>query len=120
MTWALARTLCFSAISITGAAPAFAQGSAPAVKVQGSVRLRYEAIEGQARAGFDSDDRLINVRTQIAAEYRAGDIRIGAEMFDSRAYGADPGTPLTTNEVNALELVQAYVAGDIEIGRAHV
>lgn len=81
--------------------------------ISGSVRLRYEAIDGQARAGFNSSDTLFNIRTQILAEYRSDDIRIGAELFDSRAYGADDGTPISTNEVNTLELVQAYVAGDI-------
>jgi hypothetical protein len=83
------------------------------LSVSGSVRLRYETIEGQARAGFNSDDTLFNVRTQILAEYRGDDIRIGAELFDSRAYGADSGTPISTNEVNTFELVQAYVGGDI-------
>jgi hypothetical protein len=82
-------------------------------KLSGSVRLRYETIAGQARAGFDDTDSLTNIRTQILGEYHAQSIRLGAELFDSRVYGADPGTPLSTNEVNALELVQAYVGTDI-------
>lgn len=81
--------------------------------ISGSVRLRFEGIEGQPRAGFDSSDSLFNARTQILAEYRTEQFRIGAELFDSRVYGADPGSPISTNEVNAFELVQAYVAGDI-------
>jgi hypothetical protein len=81
--------------------------------LSGSVRLRFEEIEGQPRAGFDSTDSLFNARTQLLGEYRSGPVRLGAEIFDSRAYGADPGTPISTNEVNALELVQAYVAADI-------
>ena len=83
-------------------------------KLSGSVRLRYEAIDGQARAGFDSSDTLTNIRTQILGEYRTGNVRVGVELFDSRAYGADPGTPFSTNEVNALEPVQAYVAADLK------
>ena len=83
-------------------------------KLSGSVRLRYEAIDGQARAGFDSSDTLTNIRTQILGEYRTGNVRVGVELFDSRAYGADPGTPFSTNEVNALEPVQAYVAADFK------
>ena len=81
--------------------------------LSGSVRLRFETIDGQARAGFDTSDSLTNIRTQLLAEYDAHAFRLGAELFDSRAYGADPRTPLSTNEVNALELVQAYVATDI-------
>lgn len=93
-------------------APAFAQEDG--FSLSGSVRLRFEEIEGQPRAGFDRDDSLFNIRTQVLAEYRSGAFRIGAELFDSRAYGADAGTPISTNEVNALEPVQAYVAGDID------
>jgi hypothetical protein len=47
------------------------------------------------------------------AQYDGHPIRVVAELYDSRVWGADPGTPLTTNEVNALELVQAYVSADL-------
>lgn len=50
---------------------------------------------------------------KLLAEYRFDAFRLGADLFDSRAYGADPSTPISTNEVNTLELVQACVAGDI-------
>lgn len=78
--------------------------------LSGSVRVRQEAIRGQARAGYDSNDALTNIRTQLKASYDTPAVSIGAELYDSRAYGADAGTPLSTNEVNALEVVQAYVA----------
>ncbi len=86
--------------------PAFA---ADGLTFTGSMRIRYETIEGQARTGFDESDGLLNLRTIIGAEYRTGQFRIGGELYDSRVYGDDAGTPLTTNEVNAFELVQAYV-----------
>jgi len=98
---------------LIAAAPAVA-AEEEGLRLSGSVRLRYEAIEGQARAGFDSSDTLTNIRTQILGEYRSGNVRFGVELFDSRAYGADPGTPLSTNEVNALEPVQAYVAAEFK------
>ncbi|WP_197707495.1 alginate export family protein [Sphingobium sp. LB126] len=82
--------------------------------IHGSTRLRYEAITGQARAGFNSSDDLVNLRTNILAEYRRQDLRIGVEIFDSRVWGDRPGTPVSTNEVNALEPVQAYVAADFD------
>jgi hypothetical protein len=72
-------------------------------------RVRYEAVDGQARAGFNSSDELVNFRTTVLAEYGAGSLKLGAELWDSRVYGADHRTPVSTNEVNTLELVQAYV-----------
>ena len=75
--------------------------------LSGSSRLRVETIAGQARADFNSDDTLVNLRTQLFLQYRKGAVEIGAELYDSRAWGADPGTPLTTGEINALEPVQA-------------
>lgn len=83
------------------------------LSISGSLRLRFEEIDGQARSGFDRKDSLFNARTQLLAEYRTDGVRFGAELFDSRVYGADPGTPVSTGEVNALELVQAFAATDI-------
>lgn len=103
--------ICFFLLSSQLAMPAaHAQTSQGALKLSGSVRVRYEAIDGQARAGFDSKDALVNLRTQIMADYGNGPVHLVVELYDSRAWGADTGTPLTTNEVNALEPVQAYLA----------
>jgi hypothetical protein len=84
------------------------------LKLSGSLRLRLEAIANQARAGFNEDEQLSGVRTTLAAEYDVGALRFGAEIHDSRAYGADSGTPITTGEVNTLELVQAYATLDLK------
>lgn len=108
----------FSLVATSVLVPAFFFASPAAAEddgfsLSGSVRLRFEEIEGQPRAGFDSTDSLFNIRTQVLGEWRSGAFRVGGELFDSRAYGADPGTPISTNEVNALELVQAYVGVDV-------
>lgn len=78
-----------------------------------NTRLRYETIEGQPRAGLNGSDDLFNIRTIVTAEYRTGRLRLGAELYDSRVYGGDAGTPITTGEVNTLELVQAYVGYEV-------
>lgn len=81
--------------------------------VHGSSRLRYEAIAGQPRAGFDDRDGLVNLRTIVGAGYGLGPIRLEGEVWDSRAWGADRGTPLSTGEVDALEPVQLNLSGEI-------
>ncbi|RJG52853.1 hypothetical protein D0Z70_18495 [Sphingobium terrigena] len=109
------RPVCFacSSMALLCATPAFAQDK-DGLTVTGAMRLRYEAIDGQARAGFNKNDELVNLRTNILAEYRKDNIRIGVELFDSRVWGDKAGTPVTTNEVNAFEPVQAYIAADFD------
>jgi hypothetical protein len=81
------------------------------LSLSGAVRVRYEAIDGQARAGFNKKDDLLNLRTNVLARYRKSHIEVAVELYDSRVWGDRVGTPVSTNEVNALEPVQAYVAG---------
>jgi hypothetical protein len=109
--------LILAAALMVGTGTAHAQSAAaPAVPigqlhVSGSFRVRYEAIGGQARAGFNGSDGLTSLRTTLLTEYRASEaIRFALEIYDSRTYGADRLAPLTNNEANAIEPVQAYVA----------
>ena len=78
------------------------------------MRVRYEAVAGQVRPGFNASDDLINLRTTLFAEHRGGPLRIGGEVYDSRAWGGDRATPISTSEVNTFEPVQAYVALDFK------
>lgn len=103
---ALAST---GAYAQTAPAPASEEG----LTLSGTVRARYEAIGGQVRPGINSEDELVSIRTTLFAEYRKGPIRIGAELYDSRAYGGDARSGLTTGEVNTFEPVQAYVGADL-------
>ncbi len=101
------RMLALGALCWT--APAAAQaGASDGVSLSGTTRLRGEVIDGQARAGFGAADELVNLRTTLMAQYRDGPVRVVAELWDSRVYGGDGGTPISTGEVNALELVQAF------------
>jgi hypothetical protein len=96
--------------ALCGSAPCAAQTTAPdGLTLSGTTRVRAEAIDGQARAGFNEADELLNLRTTLMAQYRDGPVRLVGELWDSRVYGDDAGTPVSTGEVNALELVQAFV-----------
>lgn len=63
-------------------------GTAGELDLSGSVRARYEALDGQFRPGFNAKHDLFSIRTTLLAGYEAGAWRFGAELFDSRAYGA--------------------------------
>lgn len=94
-----------------------AQGS-DGLTVTGSLRLRYELLEGQYRPGLPSRDDAITAQTAIAAQYRIGPWRFNAELLDARAYAIDAPGAAGTGEVNALELGQAsvsYASGPAEL-----
>jgi hypothetical protein len=108
------------AIGLLGVpALAVAQGTGPGpdgLNLSGTVRLRYEAVHGQLRPGFNRNDDLFNMRTTLHADYASGPMHVVGELFDSRVYGADARTPISTGEVNALEVVQAYAGVKLGAG----
>lgn len=117
------KPVCAIALFVAGAVPTGARAEPPTLqaaigdpddlKVAGSIRLRYEVLDGQPRAGFRAEDEQLALRTTLFGEYRKGPFRVGAELYDSRVWLDKPGSTIGTNEVNALELVQAYVAADV-------
>lgn len=75
-------------------------------------RARIESISGQFRPAPAPDDTALFLRTQIAAEYDAGPVRIGGEVIDARAYFQRRNSSAATAEINAVEPVQAYLKSD--------
>lgn len=116
-----ARALGIGAVLfIFTAQPVFAQpakkddSGAGTVELSGQVRVRYEAIDGQARAGFNTSDALLNLRTILTAKVEVDpQVTLVTELWDSRVYGANRRTPIGTGEVNTVEPAQAYVAADL-------
>ncbi|RYY41856.1 MAG: hypothetical protein EOP59_11355 [Sphingomonadales bacterium] len=78
-----------------------------------STRIRVETIDGQPKAGFNASDTTLSLRTSVFAEYRSGAVRFGGELLDSRVWNANRTSPVSSNDVNALEPVQAYAAVDL-------
>ena len=110
---ALGAGLVLGGTAAAQGGPAAGSPSDP-IMVKGSVRVRYEALEGQFRPGRSPRDDLWSVRSTLFAEWNPGPFRIAGEVYDSRAYGAGSGGVLTTGEVNTLEPVQLYLAADID------
>lgn len=81
------------------------------LELRGAIRLRYEAIDEQPRAGFNRSDALFTSRTILTADYHPDpQVHLVAELWDSRPYGGNAGSPVSTGEVNTLEPAQMYVA----------
>jgi hypothetical protein len=87
-----------------------AEATADPLQLSGSVRARYEALSGQPRASVKEADQWLSLRTLVDLSYDAGPVRFFGELQDSRVYLADAGSAISSNDVNAAELVQAYVA----------
>lgn len=111
--FAVPLALIFVAVPLHAQTAPSALSPRDGLDLSGNVRLRAEAIEGQARAGFNDSDQLINSRIQLRLSWRKGPVELVGELHDSRAWGANAGTPLSSNEVNTLEPVQAFVRGNL-------
>jgi hypothetical protein len=78
--------------------------------LEADFRTRYEYLDNQFRADVPGSDQLLALRTRIRARLGITDwLGVGAEFQDSRAYLADSNTPVGTSEVNAAELLRAYL-----------
>lgn len=91
-----------------------AVGAPENLTLTASVRSRVEGIDGQFRPNVAEDDFMFSLKTTVVAEYDAGPVRAGAELWDARSYGQKRNSSAGTNEVNAMELVQAYLGVDID------
>ncbi len=78
--------------------------------VEGSYRARVELLDNTFRPVEARSDHLFVSRLLLHATAEAGPYRGGIELQDSRAYWFNSHTPLGTDDVNALEPLQAYVA----------
>lgn len=77
--------------------------------LDGSVRLRYENLHNAYRKSSNGDDQLLTSHSLVSLKAEGG-VWIGEiEMSDQRAWLDDAGTPLGTDDVNALEPLQAWV-----------
>lgn len=91
-----------------------ALGSPDNWKISGSIRARMEGLSDQFRpAPAPHEDQFLSFRTNLFAEYDAGPLRIGGELFDSRGYLEKKTSTVGTTEINAFELGQAYLGFDI-------
>lgn len=81
---ALSRSLLgpqLAATLLLSATPALADDAGD-LRVTGSMRLRFETIDGQARAGFNPGDQLWTLRTILRAQVRAKPLTFVAEVHE--------------------------------------
>lgn len=81
--------------------------------IEGSVRARAEAVDGQVKPGAPESDAMLSFRTLITASYNFGGVHLTAELDDARSYFQHGQSTAGTSESNALEPLQAYLGIDL-------
>lgn len=100
------RGIAIASLSICGIAHG-AQGD-NTINLTGSYRLRYESLDQRFRAHRTGSDQVLLQRLLVNGRVAGAALSADAEIEDSRAWLADNGTPLTTADVDAAQLLQAW------------
>lgn len=75
----------------------------------GSARLRYENLQNTVRANTSGDDQVLVSQVLLNLGMEHDNLIAGFELSDQRAWMHDSGTPLGTDDINALEPINAWV-----------
>jgi len=75
----------------------------------GSARLRYENLQNTVRANTSGNDQILLSQVLLNLGMEHNNLIAGFELSDQRAWMHDAGTPLGTDDVNALEPINAWV-----------
>ncbi len=126
MRWMIAAAIAWMVVasaqaqSVPESALHTALGSPENWRIRGTFRIRGEGIDNQFRPSpIAHSDTFLSLRTTVFAEYSAGPVRFGAELFDSRGYFEKTRSSVGTTEINAFELGQAYIGFDFGRGAAN-
>lgn len=81
------------------------------LSISGSLRVRWEGIEGQFRAAnrLDDQDNVIVSRLLVRARADFDPLILTIEGQDSRQYHGDRGSALGTSTVNTVEVLEANI-----------
>lgn len=103
----LVRVAVATTLIVCGIAHAAAAGIP--FNLKGSYRLRYESLDNRFRQQISGSDQIIMQRLLINGRVGGEGFYGNAELEDSRAWHASNDTPLGTDDVDAAELLQAYL-----------
>lgn len=95
------------------AAAAGVDDAAP-LTFSGSVRARYEHLDGDFRPAPGGNDEILALRSDLRADLRRGPLTGALEVIDGRVALDD--VPAGTGYVNALEPVNAWLAWTTDLG----
>lgn len=106
--------LLIASTGVAHAGPDTDKDDATGFSIEGSVRVRGEALDGQVRPNAAESDAIVSSRTLILARYDFGGFHVVGEIDDARGYGQDDRSTTSSADINALEPIQAYLG--VELG----
>lgn len=98
--WSIGALLCVGAPGVWSADTSFDPSR---WQFKAKLRLRAESLEDSFRVFAPASDQLQFARTDLSFRYSAETWHFDFEIQDSRAWGAETGSPLGTDDINALE-----------------
>jgi hypothetical protein len=83
--------------------------AADGLALSGDLRLRGESLADSYRPIAPGTDRVLATRLRVRAVYGGERISAAVELQDSRLFGDEARSPVGTDDVNALEPLQAWL-----------
>lgn len=83
---------------------------AEGLDLSAEARILVDSYDNGFRINAPDSETIVYVRTRVDVAWRKGAIELGGTLLDSRVYGDDLRTPISSNDSNALEPVQIYAA----------
>ena len=78
------------------------------LKISGETRARYETLDHVFRPGASGSDQAWVFRNRFRADATLKPVSLTVELMDSRQALMDSGSPIGADDVNSLDLLQAY------------
>ena len=82
--------------------------------VSGYTRWRYETTDGRFRGGREGSDQAVSGRTLLTLSLDSEPVDVTVEFVDSRVYFEDEGSPLSVNNVNTFDILEANAAFNLD------
>lgn len=82
--------------------------TAAELQLTGSMRTRFEALDGQYRASGSQSDQQITTRALLKAEYNFDSVSLVTEVMNANVFLTDGDSTLNSSMANAFEPLQAY------------
>lgn len=84
--------------------------------IDGEVRARFEALDGEFRLGRGGSDQALNLRTHLRATWQGKHWEAEGELMDARIHREASNAFISNSQVNTVDVLQAWIGRRWETG----